>query len=210
MTSNFVFRRQNTNGNLLSFLICCQKESVCFETTLKISYFVVKEWLAVLKFLILLWKTNGRLGTVFKIWYFAVKKRMAVWVHALKINCIFFPIFYKNEKRMRALIIRGIRAPNPCHSLFSIKLKWKRTFCAFQFQLKTENWKKAFNPCNGNAIRFSVWNWNEKGLFCTFQFHFIFENRKKSIFLQFSNFNFYSKIEKQHFQSVYGKYNSKN
>ena len=46
MTSNFVFCRQKTNGNLdatLDFLIYCQKERDCFETTLKISYFVVKE-----------------------------------------------------------------------------------------------------------------------------------------------------------------------
>ena len=186
------------------------KRKCLFRNNFKNFVFCSQRMTGSFKISILLWKTNGRLGIVFKIWYFAVKKRMAVWVHALKINCIFFSIFYKNEKRMRALIIRGIRAPNPCHSLFSIKLKWKRTFCAFQFQLKTENWKKAFNLCNGNAIRFSVWNWNEKGHFCTFQFHFIFENRKKSIFLQFSNFNFYSKIEKQHFQSVYGKYNSKN
>ena len=106
MTSNFVFRGQKTNGNLdatLDFLIYCQKANNCFETTLKISHFVVKEWMAVwvqLKIVILLWKTNGRLGTVFKIFhfavknewlagynckssYFAVKKRIADWVHAL-------------------------------------------------------------------------------------------------------------------------------
>ena len=46
MASNFVFRGQKTNGNLhatLDFLICCQKANERFGTTLKISYFVVKE-----------------------------------------------------------------------------------------------------------------------------------------------------------------------
>ena len=50
MTSNFVFRGQKTNGNLdatLNFLICCQKANDCFGTNLKISYFVVKESMAV-------------------------------------------------------------------------------------------------------------------------------------------------------------------
>ena len=48
MNSNFVFCRQKTNGNLdatLDFLICCQKAGDCFETTLKVSHFLVKnEW----------------------------------------------------------------------------------------------------------------------------------------------------------------------
>ena len=49
MTSNFVFCGQKTNDNLdatLNFLICCQKPNDCFRTTLKISYFVVKESVA--------------------------------------------------------------------------------------------------------------------------------------------------------------------
>ena len=50
MTSNFVFLGQKKNGNLdatLDFLICCQKANGCFGTTSKISYFVVKERMAV-------------------------------------------------------------------------------------------------------------------------------------------------------------------
>ena len=50
MTSDFVFCSQKTNGNLnapLDFLICCQKANDPFETTLKTSYFVVKEWMTV-------------------------------------------------------------------------------------------------------------------------------------------------------------------
>ena len=46
ITSNCVCRRQKTNANLdatLNFLIWYQKERDCFETILKISYFVVKE-----------------------------------------------------------------------------------------------------------------------------------------------------------------------
>ena len=46
MSSKFVFRGQKTNGNLdanLDFLICCQEANDCFGTTLKTSYFVVKE-----------------------------------------------------------------------------------------------------------------------------------------------------------------------
>ena len=46
MASNFVFRSQKANGNLdatLDFLICYQKVYDSFGTTLKISYFVVKE-----------------------------------------------------------------------------------------------------------------------------------------------------------------------
>ena len=45
-----VFCDQKTNGNLdatLIFLICCQKANERFETTLNISYFVVKEQMAV-------------------------------------------------------------------------------------------------------------------------------------------------------------------
>ena len=48
MNSKFVFCRQKTNGNLdatLDFLICCLKAGECFETTLKVPHFVVKnEW----------------------------------------------------------------------------------------------------------------------------------------------------------------------
>ena len=50
MASNFVFRGQKTNSNLdatLNFLICCQNPNDCFGRTLKISYFVVKESMAV-------------------------------------------------------------------------------------------------------------------------------------------------------------------
>ena len=49
MTSNVEFCGQKTNCNLdatLGFLICVQKANNYFGTTLKISYFVVNEWMA--------------------------------------------------------------------------------------------------------------------------------------------------------------------
>ena len=49
-TSNFAFCGQKPNGNLdatLDFLICCQRANDRFATTLNISYFAVKERMAV-------------------------------------------------------------------------------------------------------------------------------------------------------------------
>ena len=125
------------------------------------------------------------------------KQKPNFWIHFLILNknefqkvLSFFNFCYETEqwkiKNFQNLfcfeIKKGIILSSvhwKCHSIFWLKLKWKRTFFVFQFHFKTENWERTF----------LFENWKIKSVF-RFPIFILFQNTKLTALSTYqSNFN---------------------